>query len=259
MFRMLHLAEMVGIAPLINRSHIPAFVAPLVVARTGSRLVEAMNGIVGKIGFDSFAYGALLHTETGEAEVVGVMSASPEWVTRYGQMKYFETDPRVQHCQYHATPFLWERPKGCGPREEAFLQDAAEHGIRSGIAVPLRSATGENAMFALDSSQERLPREEAIQVAVGRAYLLASYFHEWFFHNLRKRVTFSDTDQSEVSKRELEVLALASRGMSSKRIARQLGISESTANYHIASVKRKFRVRTRSQAVARAVHAGLIR
>jgi DNA-binding CsgD family transcriptional regulator len=62
-----------------------------------------------------------------------------------------------------------------------------------------------------------------------------------------------------VSKRELEVLALASRGHSSKRIAWELRISESTANYHIASAKRKLGVRTRSQAVARAVQAGLIR
>ena len=84
-------------------------------------------------------------------------------------------------------------------------------------------------------------------------------FKAWFFHNLRNpRVRF-DMALPEVSKRELEVLSLPSRGRSSKQIARELEISESTANFHIASVKRKFGVRTRGQAIARAVQAGLIR
>jgi DNA-binding CsgD family transcriptional regulator len=54
-------------------------------------------------------------------------------------------------------------------------------------------------------------------------------------------------------------LALASHGRSSKQIARELRIRESTANFHIASVKRKFGMRARAQAVATVVQAGLIR
>ena len=61
------------------------------------------------------------------------------------------------------------------------------------------------------------------------------------------------------SKRELEVLALAARGQSSKRIGRELGIVEDTANFHIRSVKQKLGVRTRSPAIAHAVQASLIR
>ena len=93
---------------------------------------------------------------------------------------------------------------------------------------------------------------------MGQTYLFASHFHEWFFPNLRNRLVVVELP-TEVSERELEVLALAARGHSSKRIARELGISESTANYHIASVKRKFKVRTRAQAIAQAVQTGLIR
>ena len=114
-------------------------------------------------------------------------------------------------------------------------------------------------MFGVNSSREKLPDDDELQLAVGRIYLFASYFHEWFFPNLRSRLVVFDMPTPEVSKRELEVLALAARGHSSKRIAKELGISESTANYHIASVKRKFKVRTRAQAIAQAVQTGLIR
>jgi DNA-binding CsgD family transcriptional regulator len=110
-----------------------------------------------------------------------------------------------------------------------------------------------------DSSRDHLPTDEELELAIGRTYIFASYFHDWFFHNLRKQRVLFETPTPGVSNRELEVLALAARGHSSKRIGRELGISESTANYHIASVKHKFGVRTRSQAIAQAVQTGLIR
>ena len=84
-------------------------------------------------------------------------------------------------------------------------------------------------------------------------------------HQLEKRL-WDAADQfransgsPKVTKREREVLELAAHGQSSKRIAYQLGISESTANFHIASIKRKFKARTRSQAIAQALQTGIIR
>jgi DNA-binding CsgD family transcriptional regulator len=176
-----------------------------------------------------------------------------EWVARYDRMTYFEIDPRVQNCLRHVTPFLWDSRRNYGPKADAFLKDAAQYGLRSGITLPLRSTTGENSMFGVNSSRAELPEDEALQLAVGR---FASYFHEWFFHNLRSQLVVFDMPVGEGSKRELEVLALAARGHSSKRIARELGISESTANYHIASVKQGSHT---AQAIAQAVQTGLIR
>ena len=55
-------------------------------------------------------------------------------------------------------------------------------------------------------------------------------FHEWFFHNFRKQGVLSDTPLPEVSKRQLEVLALAPGGHSFKTDGRGIGISASTTN-----------------------------
>lgn len=259
MFRMLHLSEMVGVEPLINQGYVPEFVASLLKAKTGTQLVKTVSEIVQAIGFDTFVYGSLVPNEQNDPDIVVVTTMPYEWVARYDRMTYFEIDPRVQNCLRHVTPFLWDSRRSYGPKADAFLKDAAQYGLRSGITLPLRSTTGENSMFGVNSSRPELPEDEELQLAVGRTYLFASYFHEWFFHNLRSQLVVFDMPVGEVSKRELEVLALAARGHSSKRIARELGISESTANYHIASVKRKFKVRTRSQAIAQAVQTGLIR
>jgi ATP/maltotriose-dependent transcriptional regulator MalT len=58
--------------------------------------------------------------------------------------------------------------------------------------------------------------------------------------------------------RELEVLSLLCEGLSNRRIAERLVISESTAVRHVANVYGKLRVHTRAQAVRVAAELGLL-
>jgi DNA-binding NarL/FixJ family response regulator len=62
----------------------------------------------------------------------------------------------------------------------------------------------------------------------------------------------------ELSRRELEVLALIAQGASNKQIARQLKIAERTVKAHVTSVFHKLAVDTRAQAVAVALRRGLL-
>jgi len=68
------------------------------------------------------------------------------------------------------------------------------------------------------------------------------------------------TDQPvpHLTPREREVLALIGRGLSNKRIARELGLSEKTVKTHVANVLHKLGVTDRTQAAVYAVRAGLI-
>jgi ATP/maltotriose-dependent transcriptional regulator MalT len=61
-----------------------------------------------------------------------------------------------------------------------------------------------------------------------------------------------------VSERELEVLQLVARGLSSKVIGKRLFISVSTVNYHLTSIFNKLGVDTRAQAVAEAARRGVL-
>ena len=58
--------------------------------------------------------------------------------------------------------------------------------------------------------------------------------------------------------RELEVLALASQGYSSRQIAERLRISPATIKTHFEHIYSKFEVSGRAAAVAQAMRAGLI-
>jgi DNA-binding NarL/FixJ family response regulator len=62
-----------------------------------------------------------------------------------------------------------------------------------------------------------------------------------------------------LSKREMEVLAQLTRGMSNKEIATELGISHQTVKNHVTSILRKLDVEDRTQATLYALRRGWVR
>ena len=58
--------------------------------------------------------------------------------------------------------------------------------------------------------------------------------------------------------RELEVIRLVAHGLGNKSIARELGISTSTAKFHVASVLAKLGARSRAEAVSIGIRQGLV-
>ncbi len=65
-------------------------------------------------------------------------------------------------------------------------------------------------------------------------------------------------DYEELTERELEVLALASKGYTNKAIGVQLGISDRTVQGHLAKTYQKLEASSRTEAVMKAVSLGLI-
>lgn len=64
--------------------------------------------------------------------------------------------------------------------------------------------------------------------------------------------------RASLTSREHEILVLLARGHTVRQIATRLGISPRTVETHVAKLYRKLEVRTRVQAVSRAVSLGLI-
>ena len=67
-----------------------------------------------------------------------------------------------------------------------------------------------------------------------------------------------DDEQTVLTGREREVLALMAEGASNKQIARRIGVSVHTAKFHVASILDKLDATGRTDAVAHAVRLGLL-
>lgn len=66
------------------------------------------------------------------------------------------------------------------------------------------------------------------------------------------------TDNSNLSRREQEVLRLVSKGITNKGIAEDLFISENTVKVHISSILAKLQVHNRQQAASKARERGFL-
>lgn len=72
-----------------------------------------------------------------------------------------------------------------------------------------------------------------------------------------EELNFTDLDIS-LTPREREVLALLSEGLSNKRAAKNLGVSESTVKFHVQAIYSKLGVQSRAAAVTRGIQLGLV-
>lgn len=69
----------------------------------------------------------------------------------------------------------------------------------------------------------------------------------------------SDGSSDALTRRELEVLRVAARGVSNKEIADELDMSPRTVQVHLGNVFRKFEVASRTEAVIQALRRGIVR
>jgi DNA-binding NarL/FixJ family response regulator len=115
-------------------------------------------------------------------------------------------------------------------------EDAA-HALQQGAAgVVARSVAGERLLTVLGA------------LTAGLAVLEPSFLP----------VPQPDADLEPLTPRERDVLALLAEGLSNKAIAKRLGVSDHTVKFHLAAVLSKLGARGRTEAVTKALRAGLL-
>jgi PAS domain S-box-containing protein len=130
------------------------------------------------------------------------------------------------------------------PREKAL-----EHGLRSALAFPAVGPDGPVAVISLYSFEARTPGRSLVRTLTSIGDELGRFLS-------RRR---GQLEARRLSARELEVLRLASDGLSGPEIAERLVISPSTVKTHFENLYEKLGVSDRPSAVALALRRGLIR
>lgn len=115
-------------------------------------------------------------------------------------------------------------------------EDAA-HALRQGaVGVLARSTDGERLLTALGA------------ITQGLAVLEPAFLP----------VSQTDADHEPLTPRERDVLALLAEGLANKAIAGRLGVSDHTVKFHLNAVLGKLGARNRTEAVTKALRAGLL-
>ena len=243
---------------------IPPVLDPLVkAAESGQDLIPVIQSTTRSFGFDTFMYGMSTSLRPDHESRMFVFTTVPlEWVARYDQMAYIEVDPRILLLWDSTLPLVWDQRtvRGGGAKTEAFLDDAMNYGIASGVCVPLGDEVGTRAIIALNSTIPEVdgPRRLAISRNLGDIVLFAHYFHELLMKSVVRQGIQSRFTGRPLSVRERECLALAARGLTTDDIGFKLGICSRTVQFHFDSIRSKLAVANRQEAVARAIKDGQI-
>ncbi len=147
----------------------------------------------------------------------------------------------------------WERREPLHRSRPAAADDAEPMdeevaGMLGRVALPVCSGEEVLGVIELYSASHAEPGKR-LMPALGTAWELLGTLSS------RRR---GELKLSPLTARELEVLALAARGLKGKAIARELDISPATVKTHFEHVFRKLGVSGRTAAVAQALRGGLI-
>jgi DNA-binding CsgD family transcriptional regulator len=147
--------------------------------------------------------------------------------------------------------FLWSDASPKSDRRWADYWDALrEHGIADGTAVHLFAPGGVTSRVTLALADGRM------EARTRKALELASYAL------LDRMLTLSVPKRPQrtalLSPRERDCMSYAAQGMTDAQIGEKLGVAESTAHFYVEQSKRKLGVRTRAQAVAQLIAAGVL-
>lgn len=177
-----------------------------------------------------------------------------DWIKRYIDDDLETVDPMLDYARRAATTTYWsdlESLMALSEDQRRFLKDLHAQGLSDGLAVPIFSAIGDMAYFALGAIDHSLDLSAADVAEVTLACQLA--------HNRYVALT-GGTRRVDISlsKREREVLTIAASGRSYKEIARQLDVSPHTVDTLLRRCFRKLGVNSRIEATLKAIGAGLI-
>lgn len=123
--------------------------------------------------------------------------------------------------------------------------EAAAHALRSG-------ATG---VLSRDTDGERL--RTALQALIDKLAVLEPSFLSALELDADPDAGFG-SDLEPLTPRERDVLNLLAEGLPNKAIAKRLGVSEHTVKFHLNAVLGKLSAKSRTEAVTKAVRAGLL-
>lgn len=213
---------------------------------------RAADGFASRLGYRWFAY-------LGFSEpALRVLSSYPgSWARQYIERRYEDIDPIVGLARKSQRSFQWDRRTLRLPSvsQQRFFAEAAKFGIHSGATVPIRGGFGRFAAFTVagnrDATLERRPTEvmDVLQLA-------GLYYHAHVYAKLQLGLT--RLADAPLTQRERQCLFWAARGKKTPETAMILGITARTVVFHIENARSKLGASTVTQAVAEAMHRGLI-
>lgn len=176
-----------------------------------------------------------------------------EWSRRYFSLGYLYQDPAIRLVRRGYPNFYWneiEELCSISPIDQRIIDEAREFHLREGITFSF--PTLENGTFGFSLAAEKLELADADRFTLE---FVAAYGLGCALALAGGQV---DPSTIHLSRRQREVVAWASEGLTNEEIAERLSVSIHTTDMHLRAVRARLGVANTVHAVAEALRLGLI-
>ncbi len=187
---------------------------------------------------------------------VAAVSYPHQWLQWYVEANFFESDPVLLGASASFDPVDWGELDWEGREERRFRAEAQNFGVgNQGYTVPVRGPGGQLALFTVNKQCSEDAWHAFIAEHRTDFMLLGHFMHQ-------RVLQMAGLEQSRqtrpLSAREKDAMRLIAKGMSRGRASETLGISENTFRVYIDSARHKLGALNIPNAIALAVHRGII-
>ncbi|GEM_PF-5303791 len=209
------------------------------------------------VGFN----GAMFITRaSGPGWVEGITETSypADWINHYVDSGYTRTDPTRRFALRHPKPFFWSEVfPHLRKKDMRVFNEAKGFGLLGGFTVPITDAgrlIGGIGLSA-DSAKIEDPRlKSTLSIA---AQIFCTVYDQLLTEEGSGQPPSLD-NVPNVTKRELDILAVMATGASNPQISDLFHISQSAVEFHIKNLFEKLGVDNRVAVVVKAIKLGLI-
>ena len=212
---------------------------------TQGQLGRAASAECERVGITALASGMVTGPKSTSGDPFHFTTWPETWMRLYRERRWVEQDPVPRYAVVSGLPITWSalmRDLPATDAGHAIYRAARAHDFHEGYVTPVRTADGHLGLVSVATDRPNLPaahchflqavstatlhRAEAIRVGVARAAVR--------------------TEQPpSFSPRERQCLALLVQGHTDREIASMLGITESTARFHVDNARTKAGARSR--------------
>jgi LuxR family quorum sensing-dependent transcriptional regulator len=217
------------------------------------RLLEETLRAVASTGFDTIQVGTFPTVGDAEDAQFHFGNWPAAWMELY-LSKFIHVDPLPEEVRLRFVPFTWTEllaRQPLLPEAKEVMDTVKAWGWSEGFVVPIH---GPGSFIGIVSyCGHEVPPLDPVTRAI-----LASVGHTAFARGYELQTGPDQVNVPALTAAEQRVMRMVAAGSTDTEVADTLGVSPNTARFHVESVKRKLRVRTRSEATAAAVRLGLI-
>ncbi|RWX75207.1 LuxR family transcriptional regulator [Neorhizobium lilium] len=230
-------------------------------SETTDELERQIESLLSTYGFKFYGlrFHRKPHDDTVGSAILGRWPAG--WSEIYAARKYPLIDPTIRMLSVAQRPFRWKEAvmalKGDPhrPRMDRMMQDAGRFGLHDGYVFPVHGRNGLlGSMTVGGDAVDLSPAECALFEAAAKLAF-------WRFMELRGQVeALEDAAKvdTQLTRREMEVILLLADGLTSHEIAKALTISNHTVDWYINGLQEKLKAKNRQHVVALAFRLGLV-